>query len=32
MDLDVNRHQFNAGDPYELAQQVRRGLDQMNVY
>lgn len=24
-------HQFNLGDPYKLAEQVRRGLDQMNT-
>ena len=24
-------HQFSVGDPYKLAEQVRRGLDQMNV-
>jgi hypothetical protein len=25
-------HQFSVGDPYKLAEQVRRGLDQMNVH
>ena len=24
-------HQFKTGDPYQLAREVRRGLDQMNV-
>jgi hypothetical protein len=24
-------HQFKTGDPYELAHEIRRGLDQMNV-
>lgn len=24
-------HEFKTGDPYELAQEVRRGLDRMNV-